>query len=119
VIAVEVAIVDYDEDICLVQVRGQLDLDSAQGLRDALDPLLATPSPRLIIDLSAVDFCDSTGLSALATAHTYSVARGGLVHLAGPSMFLHRILTTVGLAERIPIFATVSDAAGAMPPGEV
>ena len=48
-------------------VSGELDLSAAAKLGDEVDGLAAAAGP-LTIDLSAVSFCDSSGLAALLRA---------------------------------------------------
>src|SRR3712207_653869 len=89
---------------------GQLDIDTGSVLRDALDRALRRPGPRVVVDLSRLDFCDSTGLSAFVMAHTYAGEHGGWFRLAAPTPFLERVLRTVGLATVLPVYPSVSDA---------
>ena len=53
----------------MVNLRGQLDLDSAPALTDALDGLYRDGVNRIVVDLSGVSFCDSTGLSSLVVGY--------------------------------------------------
>jgi anti-sigma B factor antagonist len=48
-------------------LRGELDLYSAPLLRQRLDQLAASPQP-VRLDLSRLDFADSTGIAALVAA---------------------------------------------------
>jgi anti-sigma B factor antagonist len=96
--------------VTVVSVRGDVDLDGAPALRAALHNLLGLLQPRIVIDLSGVDFCDSTGLSAFVYAYTHCRDHGGFLHLAAPTPFLTGILAVVGIAGHVPIFNTVADA---------
>jgi anti-anti-sigma factor len=78
-------------------VTGEIDLATAERLRAGLLAILEeVPMSGLDLDLSAVDFCDCTGLGALMTVHkaaarvgcgiTISAARPGtswLLELTG------------------------------------
>lgn len=99
-----------DNGLAVLSVRGQLDIDTAPALRDAVDGLLNQPLPRIIVDLSGITFCDSIGLGTFAYAHTSCVERGGFLRLAGPTPFMAKILETVGLAGKVPIFESVAKA---------
>jgi anti-sigma B factor antagonist len=101
----------------VVTVRGNLDLDSAPGLTAGLDDALSRPGPHVVVDLSGVEFCDSTGLSTFVTGHNRARADGGWLRLAGPSEFLERLLDTVGLARRLGVYPTVQDALDGRPDG--
>ncbi len=105
-----VSVVGNEDDSVVVTVRGNLDIDSAPVLTTTLAQVLDRPEPRIVVDLSGVDFCDSTGLSAFVTGHNRAVNAGGWVRLACPSEFLGRLLDTVGLTPRLGVYATVGDA---------
>jgi anti-sigma B factor antagonist len=102
--------VDNPDGSIVVSVRGDLDVDSATVLTTAMEQVLAEPAPRVVVDLSGVGFCDSTGLSAFVLGHRRATASGGWLRLAGPGEFLERLLGTVGLTPRIAVYATVPDA---------
>ena len=108
--AVHVSVVGNTDDSIVVTVRGDLDLDSSTVLSTTLEQVLDRPAPRIVIDLTGVGFCDSTGLSAFAVGHNRALAGGGWLRLAGPSEFLGELLDTVGLTPRIPVYPTVGDA---------
>lgn len=63
-------------DASTVTVAGDLDLATTPHLRDRLDAALKSRPPALIIDLDAVGFCSSGGLSDLLEAVTNAHARG-------------------------------------------
>ena len=102
--------VDQPNDSVVVVVRGNLDIDSAPVLTAALDQALNTAVPRVVVDLSGIEFCDSTGLSAFVVGHNRAVAAGGWVRLAAPNQFLARLLDTVGLTPALPIYGDVAGA---------
>lgn len=91
-------------------MRGQLDVDSATVLGTALDQVLDRPAPRIVVDLSGVEFCDSTGLSAFVVGHNRARRAGGWLRLAAPGAFLGHLLDTVGLGRSLAIYPTVGDA---------
>lgn len=55
-------------------VSGELDYTSAPRLRAALDEVHLAPGTGLIIDLSGLIFCDSSGISVLVAAHHRTLA---------------------------------------------
>ncbi len=48
-----------------LRVGGELDLGSAPTLTAQIEATFRAPGTRLLVDLSALEFCDSTGLRAL------------------------------------------------------
>lgn len=75
----------------VVSVRGDVDLATADRLRDALEQALAL-SNRLQVDVTEMTFIDSTGLSALVWGHRQAAEAGGALTLRGPSPMLRRLL---------------------------
>ncbi|WP_051807831.1 STAS domain-containing protein [Actinoplanes subtropicus] len=110
-----VSVVGSPDAAVVVTVRGNLDIDSASVLTTTLDQVLDVPSPRVVVDLSEVEFCDSTGLSAFILGHNRALAGGGWLRLAGPNRFLGELLTTAGLTTRLGVYPTVAEALAATP----
>jgi anti-anti-sigma factor len=106
----DVAVTDRPDGVVVVALRGALDVDTAPGFRDTMHDVLGSGRSRIVVDLSGLDFCDSVGLGTFAYSYNRCVADGGFLALAGPSPFLTGLLGTVGLAGRIPVHGTVSDA---------
>jgi anti-sigma B factor antagonist len=107
---VHVSVVGNTDDSVVVTVRGNLDVDSATVLTTTLDQVLDRPRPRIVVDLSGVEFCDSTGLSAFVVGHNRADRDGGWVRLAAPSAWMVRLLDTVGLTGRLGVYPSVADA---------
>lgn len=105
-----VSVVGQPDDSIVVVIRGNLDVDSARVLLTALDQVLLAAAPRIVVDLSGIEFCDSTGLSAFVIGHNRAAAQGGWLRLAAPDGFLGRLLDTVGLTPRLPVYPSVTDA---------
>ncbi|MBL7261772.1 STAS domain-containing protein [Paractinoplanes lichenicola] len=105
-----VSVVGNADDSVVVTIRGNLDIDNGTTLTTTLDQVLDRPAPRVVVDLSGIEFCDSTGLSALIVGHNRAAEGGGWLRLAAPSEFLGRLLDTVGLTPRLAVYQTVGDA---------
>jgi anti-sigma B factor antagonist len=107
---VHVSVLGNTDDSVVVTVRGHLDLDSATVLTTTLNQVLDRSGPRVVVDLSGVEFCDSTGLSAFVVGHQRAQETGGWVRLAAPSQWMTQLLDTVGLIGRIDVYPSVADA---------
>jgi anti-anti-sigma factor len=106
--------VDQEEQdgLIVVSVAGELDLATAPRLASRLDALRRNGRPpRVLIDLTRLDFCDSTGLRALIGAASELRAAGGrLAITAGEDGPVTRLLSITGASEWLE---THPDAAGA------
>ncbi len=106
------AVHESDADgIRLLEVFGELDLATAPKLCSALDGARAHRVKRLVIDLTGVDFCDSTGLRALLGASTELRVSGGRLAVAClPNSPVARLFDIVGARETLRVFDTPSQA---------
>jgi anti-sigma B factor antagonist len=94
-------------DAVVVTLHGDIDLHSADLLRSSLTGLIDQGASKIVVDLGAVPFCDSVGLSAFVDGHRRCQAAGGYLRLAAATPFLHRLLTVVGLLGLVSLYNTV------------
>jgi anti-sigma B factor antagonist len=81
-----------------MSVQGEIDLYTVPRLQRELAGVLAASEPvRLVVDLSGVDFCDSTGVNVLLAAHRQAREHGGNLELAAPRPAVRKILQVTGL----------------------
>ncbi|MCW3841352.1 STAS domain-containing protein [Micromonospora yasonensis] len=83
---------------CL-RLAGELDMSSAPQLNAALDRLAAAGQRQLLIDLTELTFCDSTGIAAFVRGDNRAAAEGGWLRLTGATGRVARVLQVTGLAE--------------------
>ncbi|WP_316528700.1 STAS domain-containing protein [Kitasatospora brasiliensis] len=81
----------------VVSVAGELDHDTADGLRAALAPPPSRDGiKRIVVDLTDLWFCDSTGLNILLRARLDAQAVGLCLELAGPRPLVARLFAITG-----------------------
>ena len=95
----------------VVALHGEIDLETAEPLRDRLDQLTSVDRPDVVVDLSAVSFIDCSGLGVLCRARNRTLERGGRLRLVSACPRFLRILRQVGLAE---LFEVHPDLGGAV-----
>ncbi|KJK40666.1 anti-anti-sigma factor [Streptomyces variegatus] len=81
----------------VLHVAGDLDFDQAPVLHSRLDRLPLSPGQCLVLDLSGLEFCDSSGITALLAARQHALTTDADVVLAAVPANLLRVLTLVGL----------------------
>ena len=81
----------------IVTASGELDLYTAPRLQTALASLLRESVDRVVVDLSGIEFCDSTGMNVLLSAMKRLKEQGGTLELAAPRPAVRRILQVTGL----------------------
>ena len=76
----------------LFSLAGRLDAASAPALQAALEEALADGETRLLVELSAIEFLDSTGLGILVGGLKAARKAGGDLRLVSPSPPVARLL---------------------------
>jgi len=88
-----------------------VDVTNADTARKHLVALVERDGAKLVVaDMTRTTFCDSAGITALATARRKAVARGAAVTVACSSPQVLRILELTGLDQMLPMFPTVDEA---------
>ncbi|MEU2157148.1 STAS domain-containing protein [Streptomyces sp. NPDC019396] len=87
----------------VLHVTGELDYAHAAALRQQAELLTLAPGQCLVIDLSRLEFCDSTGITALLAARQHALAAGAEIALTGVPPNTLRILKIVGLDQVLTI----------------
>jgi anti-sigma B factor antagonist len=104
--------VESEDGVCVVRLGGELDLYNAQSVREALTEACANAPSKVVVDLSQVEFIDSTALGVLVEARTKLANRRALL-LAAPGVETRRALEISGLDRHFGLHDTVDDALAA------
>jgi anti-sigma B factor antagonist len=95
----------------VVALRGELDLMDAAGVADALEAFAAR-APRIIVDLSGLEFIDVSGVAALSRVRRHARDAGGDVLLAAPQQrMVRRVLSIIWEGDGFAVHASVAEAA--------
>jgi anti-sigma B factor antagonist len=85
-------------DHTILALVGEIDLYTAPRLQSELTSALSDGKPvQIVVDMSGVEFCDSTGMNVLLAAHRVATERGGQLALAAPRPSVRKILEVTGL----------------------
>ena len=95
---------------CVVELVGELDVYSAPLLREAFDRLPRDERRRVAVEMSRLDFLDSSGLGLLVGAMKRAQALGGGLCLVDAQERVLKIFRITGLARVIPAFTGMQDA---------
>lgn len=98
----------------LVRVRGEVDISTAYDLRVAFDELVAAGVGPVVVDLSEVEFIDSSGVTALVRARTDLGRQGRRMSVACPPGQVRRLFEIVELVERLDLHETLHEALAAV-----
>lgn len=102
---------EIDGEWTLIRIWGEVDLSWSQEIRrHVLEALARTRATA--VDLSAVDYIDSSGIAALVEGFQQARARSGRFALLAPSDAVRAVLELARLDRIFPIHADLSSARG-------
>ncbi len=102
-------------DSVVVTVAGELDIVTSRQLDEHLTRA-RREHRRIILDLAAVDFMDTSSLAVIVGHWKRLQAAGGTLVLAGARYRYTKTLWITGLADRLPLFDDVDQALAAGDP---
>ena len=105
-----VSVAQHEDRLHVVALAGELDALSVDDLRPRLAELDRIAGARIVIDLSRLEFIDSSGLNTLVSSARSVEATGGRVVLAGASRHVTRVLELVRVADTVEVVESVDDA---------
>jgi anti-sigma B factor antagonist len=94
----------------VVEMAGELDVYSAPRLRDVLDQQPSEVRRRVAMELSRLNFLDSSGLGVLIGAMKRAQALGGGLCLVGTQERVLKTFRITGLVHVMPPFRALEEA---------
>ena len=99
-----------DAEAVVIAARGELDVSSADSFSAELDRAGQAGVDRVVLDLSELEFMDSSGIACLVKAQRNSQAYGRrFVVVRGPRQ-IQQLLELTGLAEQLTIVDSLTEA---------
>ena len=83
----------------VVRVYGELDAESAPGLRDELLRIMRRHGSCLLLDLAGVSFLDCAGINVLLATRRRARLEGGWLRVVHPSAAAWRVISLLGLQD--------------------
>jgi anti-anti-sigma factor len=101
-----------------VVVKGEVDIADAEVLNDTLHKAIINSVGAFVVDLSDLEFIDSSGLHALHRARDLLGREDRQLAIVCPYGPVRRVFELSGLSELFALFPTREDAAAALVPAE-
>lgn len=87
-----------------VKIKGDIDHHSAKRVREKIDEAMMSSKPRyVILDLSSVEFMDSSGLGLILGRYSNAADIGAKLIITKPSKRIKKILEMAGIERIIEI----------------
>jgi anti-anti-sigma factor len=96
-----------DGDRSTVALRGELDLSGVDRARQAIEEAEAGEASLLVLDLSELDFIDSTGLEVMLRAARRAQDDGRRLVVQRPSRYVRRLLEMTAIDQSLDIVEDV------------
>ncbi|MDT0187109.1 STAS domain-containing protein [Microbacterium sp. ARD31] len=96
--------------VAIIRGAGKLNMVSAPDLRAAVHSAVEDQFTRIVVDLSKIDFMDSSGLGALVGSLKTARQAGGDLRIAAPSAQVTMVLQLSNLDRVLASFDTAEDA---------
>ncbi len=85
-------------DVLVISLSGEMDHHNLLDIKSKTDPLIIEYRPRLVVlDLSKVPFCDSSGIAAVIGRYKIARTLGGQTLLYGLSPQVRKVLSLGGV----------------------
>ncbi|MEQ6903247.1 STAS domain-containing protein [Nocardioides sp. YIM 152588] len=94
----------------VVTLSGELDLMSAGAARAAIERPLIDGATALVVDLTPLDFIDSSGLGVLVRTHKKARVLRTPFAVVCPPGTAHRLLSITGLLQALRVHETRAEA---------
>jgi anti-sigma B factor antagonist len=98
------------KDVLIVHVRGRAGFDQTPILDCCIDEVRETTQPRILFDLSELNYIGSSGLGALVRLKQAVEPHHRKIMLAGLNPMVLDLFETAGLTRIFPVFDTPQEA---------
>lgn len=85
-------------------MAGEIDLHSAPQVRNHIDSRLSQGQTQIALDLTSVEFIDSSGLAALISGRKKATEAAGSLVLVSPTEPVIRALSVTGLDKVFDVY---------------
>ena len=96
--------------IRLIKLSGRLDILGTGAIETKFSGYCAGENPRVVVDLSEVDFLASIGIRLLMLTAKSILSRGGKMALLNPIPEVQNVLEITGIPAIIPIYSSLESA---------
>ena len=103
------------QDTYVIEISGRMDTINSRDIEPTLDGMLEEYKPRIVIDLSAVDYISSVGLRVLLSALKKQIKNQGTLGVASLQPFVREVFKVTQFDKIFPIYSTQEEAIKSTP----
>lgn len=100
--------------IPIIRLNGELDAYTCAQLREEMIEVIENSSPNIVVDMSDVEYIDSSGLGTLVGGLKRSSEKGGKIAVVCVAGQIRKVFEITGLEKVFPIFDDEAEALAAI-----
>jgi anti-sigma B factor antagonist len=105
---------EIEGGVAVIAVSGRLTFGrEAERLEGLVTELLKGGKTRFVLDVSGLDYVDSSGIGTVVSCLTQVKKSGADLRMAGASPRIQRLFSMTGIDKLLTLYPTVAEAAGA------
>ena len=94
----------------VLDLTGEVDSYNSPRLRETMVSLIDQGNPELIVNMTGVDYIDSTGLGTLVGGLKRASEKNGAIRIICPNEQIYKVFNITGLVKVFPIFQNEQEA---------
>lgn len=107
---IKITSLEQNPTIKLIKFKGVLDLLASKEVNRQLLPIIEDSSAFLVVDLTGLDYINSSGIYSLMECYAKTKEKGGYLKLYAANGRVKEILDLVGITKVIPLFEDLEEA---------
>ncbi len=107
----------HSENVSFLEVSGRLTSFESTAFRDAVHAILNQGHKNIVLNLTALDYLDSSGVGELVRNYMAVVKKGGAMRVVGLAPKIEEILKITHLHQVFPDFPDEASARASLSPG--
>lgn len=102
--------IENKNGLTVCHIEGEIDINSAPALKKSFDKILSSKTPKVIVNLSKVNYVDSSGLATLVEILKNMRSYGGRLRLTNLSAKIKSLFEITKLEKLFEIMADEQEA---------
>ena len=108
--ALVIASIETDNGAVIVSIQGDIDMGSSTKVREHLVPLFTDNQKAVVVDLSEVNYIDSSGIATLVEGLQWSHSSKNIFRLTGLTAMVQDVFDIARLSTVFEIFESKDEA---------